>query len=61
MNSFMIIWLYEMLKGLIKEKEDQKLWTIKLQQTHNYQQLNLKQTNKKLTKQTTRTGTDSQK
>ena len=32
---------------------------VKWQQTHNYQQLNLK--NKKQTKQTTRTGTESQK
>ena len=36
--------------------------TVKWQQTHNYQQLNLKQTQKqKQTKQTTRTGTESQK
>ena len=37
--------LYEMLKGLIYEVEDQKLWTVKWQQTHNYQQLNLKNKN----------------
>ena len=35
--------LYEMLKGLIQEIEDQKLWTVKWQQTHNYQQMNLKE------------------
>ena len=33
--------LYEMLKGLIQEK-DQNLWTVKWQQTHNYEQLNQK-------------------
>ena len=39
--------LYEMLKELIQEKEeDKKLWTVKSQQTHNYQQLNLKNKNK---------------
>ena len=47
--------LYEMLKGLIYEiEEDQKLWTVKWQQTHNYQQLYLKNKNKiknKLSKQ----------
>ena len=50
--------LYEMLKGLIQEIEDnQKLWIVKWKQIHNYQQLNLK-TNKE-TKQATRTGTES--
>ena len=34
--------LYEMLNALIQEKEDQKLWRVKWQQTHNYQQPNLK-------------------
>ena len=37
-----------------------KLWTVKWQQTHNYQQPNLKE-NQKRTKQTTTTGTESQK
>ena len=37
-----------MLKGLISEKEDQN-YELKWQQTHNYQQLNLK--NKYKTKQ----------
>ena len=43
--------LYEMLKAVIQEIEDQKLWTVKWQQTHNYQQLNLKNKTKKLSKQ----------
>ena len=52
--------LYEMLKELIQEKEeDKKLWTVKWQQTHNSQQPNLK--TQKQTKQTTRRGTESQK
>ena len=52
--------LYKILKGFIQEKEeDQKLWIVRWQQTHNYQQLNLK--NKTKTKQTTRIGTESQK
>ena len=38
--------LYEMLKGLIQEIEDQNK-TVKRQQTDNYQQPNLKQTHKK--------------
>ena len=36
-------------------------WTVKWQQTHNYQQPNLKNQKQKWTKQTTKTGTDSQK
>ena len=47
-----------MLKGTYLRKRRSKLWTVKWQQTQNYQQLNLKQ---KQTKQTTRTGTESQK
>ena len=54
--------LYEMLKGLIQEIEEyQKLWTVKWQQTHNYQQLNLKKNTTTKTKQTTRTRTESEK
>ena len=45
--------LYEMLKELIWEKENKKLWTLKWQ-PHNYQELNLKKT-----KETTRIGTES--
>ena len=49
-----------MLKGFIsKIEEDQKLWTVKWQETYNYQQLNLKK--QKQTKQTTRTGTEPEK
>ena len=49
LKDFIIIkpLLYEMLKGLISEKEDEKLWTVKWQQAHNYQQLNLKKKNQK--------------
>ena len=36
------------------------MWTVKWQ-THNYQQLNLKKQKLKQSKQTTRTGTESQK
>ena len=50
--------LYEMLKGFILRKRRSKLWTVKWQHTHNYQQLNLKQKQKQ-TKQTMRTGTES--
>ena len=49
--------LFEMLKGLHLRK---KTWTVKWQQTHKYQQPNLKQKQKQ-TKQTTRIGTESQK
>ena len=38
--------LYEMLKGLIWEKEDQN-YEQENDNKHNYQQVNLKQTNKK--------------
>ena len=35
--------LYEMLKGLnLTKRRKSKIWTVKWQQTHNYQQLNLK-------------------
>ena len=42
--------LYEMLNGFIWEKEDQN-WTVKWQQTHNYQQLKEKNKKQKLSKQ----------
>ena len=54
--------LYEMLKGLTYlRKIRSKIQTVKWQQTPNYQQPNLKIQKQKLTKQTTRTGKDSQK
>ena len=40
------------------KKRRSKIWTVKWQQTHNHQQLNLKKQKQKQTKQTTRTGTD---
>ena len=49
------------VKGTYLRKRRSKLLTVKWQQTHYYQQLNLKNQNQKWTKQTTRTGTDSQK
>ena len=45
------------VKGAYLRKRRSKLWTLKWQQSHNYQSLNVK--NKKQTKQTTRTGTES--
>ena len=48
------------VKGTYLRKIRSKIWTVKWQQTHNYQQLNLKQKQKQ-TKQTTRTGTEPQK
>ena len=53
LKEFIIIkpLLYEKLKGLIYEMEDdQKLCTVKWQHTHNYQQMNLKK-KRKLSKQ----------
>ena len=44
----------------LRKRRRSKLWTVKWQQGHNYQQLNLKQKQKQ-TQQTTRTGTESQK
>ena len=59
LKEFIIIKpLNEMLKDLSKKKKN-KTMNNKRQQTHNYEQLNLK--NQKQTKQTTRTGTESQK
>ena len=50
------------VKGTYLRKRRSKLWTVKWQQTHNYQQMNLKEkTVKTKTKQTTRTGTESEK
>ena len=43
--------LYEILRGLIKEKGDQELWTVKWQQAHNYQQSNQSKNKNKLSKQ----------
>ena len=59
LKEFIIIkpLLYEMLKGLRSKKKKIKNMNSKIT-SHNYQQLNLKQ---KQTKQTTRTGTESQK
>ena len=56
-HQALVIWK---VKGTYLRKRS-KLWTVKWQQTHNYQQLNLKQKQKWKTKQTTRTGTESQK
>ena len=48
-----------MLKGLIEEKEDDQKYEQYNNNKHNYQQPNLKK--QKQTKQTSRTGTESQK
>ena len=55
------------MKGTyLRKRRKLKLWTIKWQQTHNYQQPNLKKkkerkTMKTKSKETTRTGTESEK
>ena len=51
--------LYEMLKGLIKEKEEKKIKNMNSKMTTNSQLATNEP--KKKTKQTTRTGTESQK
>ena len=43
----------------LRKRRISKLWTLKRQQIHNYQQLNLKEQQQKQTKQTIRTGTES--
>ena len=46
--------------GTYLRKRRSKMWTVKWQQPYNYQEPNLKQKQKQ-TKQTTRTGTESEK
>ena len=43
--------LYEMLETCLRKRRWPKLWTVNWQQTHNYQQPNLKQQQQQLSKQ----------
>ena len=49
------------VKGTYLRKRRSKIGTVKWQQTHNYQWLNLKKQKPKQTKQTSTPGTESQK
>ena len=55
-NQALILW--NIKETYVRKRRLSQIWRVKWQQTHNYQQLNLKQ---KQTKETTRTGTNSQK